>query len=65
MVRTALVVPVWDDDDLDASRTVLHAEGSLPDKPVFSADPLNVFMVAEAGDQGNKNTGTGVFYAQP
>jgi len=44
------VAPVWDDDDLDASRTVLHAEGSLPDKPVFSADPLNVFMVVEAGD---------------
>lgn len=42
--------PVWNDDDIDASRAVLHAEGSLPDKPVFSADPLNIFMVVEAGD---------------
>ena len=42
--------PVWDGDDIDASRAVLHAEGSLPDKPVFSADPLNIFMVVEAGD---------------
>jgi mono/diheme cytochrome c family protein len=42
--------PVWDGDAIDASRTVLQTMGSLPDKPVFAADPLNVFMVVEAGD---------------
>ena len=42
--------PVWGSEDIEASRAVIHAEGSLPDKPVFAADPLNVFMVVEAGD---------------
>jgi mono/diheme cytochrome c family protein/DNA-binding beta-propeller fold protein YncE len=44
------VEPLWDGDAIRASRKVLHAPGSLPDKPVFAADPLNVFMVVEAGD---------------
>jgi len=42
--------PTWDDDDINASRTLLHPDGSLPDKPVFTADPLNIFMVVEVGD---------------
>ena len=29
---------------------MLYEPGSLSDKPVFSADPLNIFMVVEAGD---------------
>jgi len=42
--------PVWGSREISASRTVLHAPGTLPDKPVFAADPLNIFMVVEAGD---------------
>jgi DNA-binding beta-propeller fold protein YncE len=44
------VEPVWDSASINASRHVLHAPGSLPNEPVFSADPLNLFMVVEAGD---------------
>ncbi len=40
----------WDDDRIRASWHVLQAPGTLPDKPVFDADPLNLFMVVEAGD---------------
>jgi len=29
----------------------MHAGGSLPDRWVFSADPLYIFMLFEAGDQ--------------
>ncbi len=43
-------LPEWSRAAIEASRRVLHAPGSLPDKPVFSADPLNIFMVVEAGD---------------
>lgn len=42
--------PVWSEADIKASRVVHHAPGSLPDKPAFSADPLNLFVVVEAGD---------------
>jgi mono/diheme cytochrome c family protein len=44
------VAPSWDSESIRASHVLLHAPGSLPDKPVFSADPLNLFMVVEAGD---------------
>jgi len=40
----------WDSDAINASRTILPGSRSLPDKPVFMADPLNLFMVVEAGD---------------
>lgn len=43
-------LPDWDRAAIEASRIVLHEPGTLPDKPVFSADPLNIFMVVEAGD---------------
>ena len=43
-------LPDWDAARISASRQVLHAPGSLPDKPVFTADPLNLFLVVEAGD---------------
>ena len=42
--------PVWSEADIKATRVVHHAPGSLPDKPAFSADPLNLFVVVEAGD---------------
>lgn len=43
-------LPDWNAARITASWQLLHAPGSLPDKPVFSADPLNLFMVVEAGD---------------
>ncbi len=44
------VAPVWDSESIRDSHILLHAPGSLPDKPKFTADPLNLFMVVEAGD---------------
>lgn len=43
-------LPDWNAARIRASWHLYHAPDSLPDKPVFSADPLNVFMVVEAGD---------------
>ena len=42
--------PVWGANEMRASRIEYHAPGSLPDKPVFGADPLNLFVVVELGD---------------
>lgn len=42
--------PVWDLDSIRASHRVLHAAGTLPDKAVFQADLLNLFIVVELGD---------------
>ncbi len=42
--------PIWDIDQIRASRIEHHASGSLPDKPVFKADLLNLFVVVELGD---------------
>jgi DNA-binding beta-propeller fold protein YncE/cytochrome c553 len=42
--------PAWGIDAVRASRIEYHAAGSLPDKPVFQADPLNLFVVVELGD---------------
>jgi DNA-binding beta-propeller fold protein YncE len=42
--------PRWTDADIRASRVVHYASGSLPAKPQFSADPMNLFVVVEAGD---------------
>ncbi len=42
--------PKWGDAEIRASRIVHFAPGSLPDKPAFSADPLNLFVVVEGGD---------------
>ncbi|TXH86880.1 MAG: c-type cytochrome [Rhodoferax sp.] len=42
--------PKWDEADTKASRIVHHAPGSLPNKPIFQADPKNLFVVVEAGD---------------
>jgi len=42
--------PVWGEADIRASRVVHRTRDSLPDKPSFSADPLNLFVLVEAGD---------------
>jgi mono/diheme cytochrome c family protein len=43
-------LPEWNAARIRASWHLYHPPGSLPDKPVFNADPLNLFMVVEAGD---------------
>lgn len=49
-LRTAPAeTPRWEPADIRASRVVLHAPGTLPDRPVFTADPANLFLVVEAG----------------
>ena len=42
-------MPVWGETEIRASRLV-HEAHPLPDKPVFQADPLNLFVVVESGD---------------
>jgi len=42
--------PAWGEREIRASRVVHHAPGALPAKPQFDADPLNLFVVVEAGD---------------
>ncbi|WP_096361789.1 nitrite reductase [Sulfuricaulis limicola] len=42
--------PIWELVDMRASQVIHHKPGSLPDKPVFKADPLNLFIVVELGD---------------
>ena len=42
--------PVWGESEIKASRIVSYEPGSLPDKPQFSADPMNMFVVVESGD---------------
>ncbi len=42
--------PRWSDDDIRASRIVHVDPATLSDRPVFDADPLNLFLVVEAGD---------------
>ncbi len=43
-------LPPWGMREIDASQTVPHPYGSLPDRPVFDADPWNLFVVVELGD---------------
>ena len=43
-------MPQWGAEEIERSRVVYHPDGSLPAKPVFSADPLNLFVVVETGD---------------
>ncbi len=42
--------PTWRDDDIRASRTENAPAPSPKDKPVWQADPLNLFVVVEGGD---------------
>nr|WP_316156119.1 cytochrome D1 domain-containing protein [Cupriavidus sp. BIC8F] len=49
-LRTApTAMPQWNVEAIRASHIVHHAPGSLPARPVFSADPQNLFVVVEAG----------------
>jgi WD40 repeat protein len=41
--------PVWSENEIAASRTVIDTAQPVS-APVFSADPLNLFVVVEAGD---------------
>ena len=45
MVKT----PAWGELEISASRIAFDKAG-FQDKPVFTADPMNVFLVVEAGD---------------
>ena len=42
--------PRWSDADMAASRIEYVDAARLPARPVFKADPLNLFLVVEAGD---------------
>ena len=42
--------PTWSDADIGASHRQLADPGTLPDTPQHGADPLNLFVVVEAGN---------------
>jgi DNA-binding beta-propeller fold protein YncE len=42
--------PRWGEVEIAASRIVMVQPGALPDRPQFEADPMNLFVVVEAGD---------------
>lgn len=42
--------PRWGEAEIKASRIETVTPGSLPDRPQFDADPMNLFVVVEAGD---------------
>ena len=42
--------PVWAEADIRASRVATPGAKDLPHKPVWSADPMNLFVVVEGGD---------------
>jgi DNA-binding beta-propeller fold protein YncE len=42
--------PVWDSVRIEASRVIHRAQNTLPARPAHDADPLNLFVVVEAGD---------------
>lgn len=41
--------PTWGDTDTRASHRILAEQSTLPDTPQHNADPLNLFVVVEAG----------------
>ncbi len=43
-------MPVWGENEIIISHIQHVPAGSLPNKPLFSADPLNLFVVVELGD---------------
>jgi mono/diheme cytochrome c family protein/WD40 repeat protein len=50
-VRTPVVpAPAWSEVDIRASRTFNPAPANEPAQPVWSADPMNLFVVVEGGD---------------
>lgn len=44
------VIPNWTEKDIQATQVVTHKQGELPNKPVFEADLMNLFLVVEIGD---------------
>jgi hypothetical protein len=51
LVRTPLpAIPHWERKEIEASRQILVGPEALPDRPQWQADPLNLFVVVEAGD---------------
>ncbi len=42
--------PRWDEADIRASQVIHNKLATLGDKPLFKADPLNLFVVVETGD---------------
>lgn len=48
--RPVLPAPRWGEAQIRASRIVHAAPETLPAQPQFDADPLNLFVVVEAGD---------------
>jgi cytochrome c553/DNA-binding beta-propeller fold protein YncE len=42
--------PRWGREEIDASRVVHRVPGATTAQPVYPADPLNLFVVVEAGD---------------
>ena len=42
--------PTWSDADIRASHRIITEVGKLPNTPQHGADPLNMFVVVEAGD---------------
>lgn len=44
------VTPDWGLEEMTASRIVHHDSATLPGKPAYDADPLNLFVVVEKGD---------------
>jgi DNA-binding beta-propeller fold protein YncE len=43
-------LPVWDRARIEASRVIHRAQAGLASRPAYDADPLNLFVVVEAGD---------------
>ncbi|MBT2295810.1 nitrite reductase [Pseudomonas fluorescens] len=48
--RPPSVAPNWNEADIRQSHRVLVDVATLPDRPQHRADPLNLFVVVEAGD---------------
>ncbi|MGZ8261294.1 MAG: cytochrome D1 domain-containing protein [Caldimonas sp.] len=42
--------PVWGEAEIRASRVQVADAAALPDRPRWSADPMNLFVVVEGGD---------------
>jgi WD40 repeat protein/cytochrome c553 len=49
VLQPTATAPAWGRDEIAASRTILDVSPPV-DKPQFTADPLNLFVVVEAGD---------------
>jgi mono/diheme cytochrome c family protein len=50
-IRTpVLPAPNWGDEDIRASRTFVAPAANEPARPLWNADPMNLFVVVEGGD---------------